>query len=130
MVFIAFGTLKFFPELSPAEVIGSETVCKLTFGLFPQEYCLLALAVLEVTIGLLLIPKKFIRIAIPLAILHLIMTFTPFLFFPNEVFNPAVSSLSLLGQYIIKNVIIISALLMMYPMKEKNDSKSLQSKPL
>lgn len=128
-IFIIFGILKFFPQLSPAEVIGCETVNRLTLGMLPKEVCLTLLALFEVSIGVLLIPRKLIRWAIPLAIVHLVMTFTPFLFFPSEVFNLSVNSLSLLGQYIIKNIVIISALLLIYPMQNKNP-KQLQSNTL
>ena len=118
LIFILFGILKFFPLLSPAEVIGCETVNKLTLGILPKETCLQLLALFEVSIGLLLFLRKYIRLAITLAIVHLVMTFTPFIFFPGEVFNLSVNSLSLLGQYILKNVIIISALIMIYPSKK------------
>lgn len=127
IVFIVFGILKFFPHMSPADIIGSETVCKLTLGLFSKEDCLLILAIYEVGIGLLLIPRRFIRIAIPLAIIHLVMTFTPFLFFQNEVIDPTVNSFSLLGQYIIKNIVIISALLLIYPIQKNKNLRQLQS---
>ncbi len=123
-IFIIFGMLKFFPQLSPAEIIGCETVNQLTAGILPKAVCLKLLAIFELGIGLMLIPRRMIRWAIPLAILHLVMTFTPFLFFPGEVFNLSVNSLSLLGQYILKNIVIISALIMIYPIK-KNYNPSI-----
>ena len=125
LIFVLFGILKFFPQLSPAEVIGCETVDKLTLSLLPKQTCLLLLAIFEVGIGLLLIFKKYMRAAITLAIVHLVLTFTPFIFFPGEVFNLSVNSLSLLGQYIIKNVIIISALIMIYPTKSNYNPVTL-----
>lgn len=124
-IFIVFGVLKFFPQLSPAEVIGSETVQRLTCNLLPKNICIYALALFEVGIGLLLLSSRFIRIAVPLAIIHLVFTFTPFFFFPGEVFNLSMNSLSLLGQYILKNLIIISALLMIYPID--NNYQSINS---
>lgn len=117
--------LKFFPDLSPAEIIGCETVNQLTVGLIPKAICLKLLALFEVGLGIILIPRRFTRWAIPLAILHLVMTFTPFLFFPSEVFNLSVNSLSLLGQYILKNIIIISALIMIYPIKNNYNPSTI-----
>lgn len=114
-IFLVFGGLKFFPELSPAEVIGGDTVQKLTYSLIPKHICINALAAFEITIGLGLLCNRFIKITVLLAVVHLIFTFTPFIIYPGEVFNLSANSLSLLGQYILKNIIIISALLMIYP---------------
>ncbi|MDF1695228.1 MAG: hypothetical protein P1U56_05325 [Saprospiraceae bacterium] len=119
LIFLIFGGLKFFPQLSPAEIIGSETVMKLTGNMLPKSICITALALFEVSIGLLLLSRKYIRVAIPLAIAHLVLTFTPFIFFPSEVFNLSANSLSLLGQYILKNIIIICSLYLIYPSKQK-----------
>jgi uncharacterized membrane protein YkgB len=115
ILFLIFGGLKFFPHLSPAEVIGADTVQKLTCSILPKWACINALAVFEVGIGLLLLSNKYIKIAITLAIIHMVCTFSPFIFYPEEVFNLDVHSLSLLGQYILKNIVIISALLLIYP---------------
>lgn len=117
VIFLLFGALKLFPQLSPAEVIGIETVDRLTNGLFAKEICIYALAIFELIIGISLLVKKWIKVAVPLAIVHLCLTFTPFILFPGEVFNLSVNSLSLLGQYILKNIVIISALLLIYPSK-------------
>jgi len=117
-IFILFGALKFFPHLSPAEIIGTDTVQRLTCSILPKEVCLAILAIFEVSIGVLLLFKRFIKVAILLAMTHLIMTFTPFVFYPGEVFNLSMNSLSLLGQYILKNIIIISALLLIYPIQK------------
>ncbi len=114
-----FGGLKFFPQLSPAEAIGITTVQKLTCYLFPKSFCIYALAVFEVLIGVLLLFKKSTKIAISLAIIHLILTFTPFLFSPEKVFNIPTNSFTLLGQYIFKNIIIIGALIVLYPSTDK-----------
>lgn len=117
IIFLLFGGLKLFPQLSPAEIIGVETVDRLTNGFFSKDVCIYALAIFEIIIGASLLFERWIRISVPLAIIHLCLTFTPFLFFPGEVFNLSVYSLSLLGQYILKNIVIISALLILYPTK-------------
>ena len=119
LMFLWFGGLKFFPNMSPAEAIGSNTVCALTMGILPGDLCLLALAVLEVCIGLCFLTNKFLKTAIIVACCHLVLTFSPFLLFPDETFNGSLVSLSLLGQYIIKNLVIISALLLIYPWHNK-----------
>lgn len=122
-IFLLFGILKFFPQLSPAENIGIETVRILTFHILPESICILALAIFEITIGLLLISGKYPKFSVTIAIIHLLCTFTPFIFFPESVFNLDMNSLSLLGQYIIKNVVIISSLLIIYPSEKFNDTQ-------
>jgi hypothetical protein len=45
----------------------------------------------------------------------MVCTFTPLIFFPELSFNYAPFTLTLVGQYIMKNLIIIVALLILYP---------------
>ncbi len=118
-IFFYFGILKFFPNLSPAEEIGASTVCKLCLGLIPPKICLFALATLEIAIGIALMFRLYLKLAIIIAIAHLIMTFTPLLFSPDLIFQDSIIAPTLLGQYIYKNVIIICALLVAYPSKEE-----------
>lgn len=40
----------------------------------------------------------------------MVLTFTPLVFFPELIFNENLLTLTLLGQYIIKNLIILGAL--------------------
>ena len=119
LIFLLFGFLKFFPQLTPAESICSLTIQKLTFFLIPKAVCVFSLAILEVTIGLLLLSNKWLKLGIILAILHLIFTFSPFILLPSEVFDESINSFTLLGQYIVKNIIIICALLLIYPRKKE-----------
>jgi uncharacterized membrane protein YkgB len=119
LMFLWFGALKFFPNMSPAEAIGSNTVCALTMGILPENLCLLALAILEVCIGIFFLTNRFLKTAIIVACCHLVLTFSPFILFPDETFNGTLVSLSLLGQYIIKNLVIISALLLIYPWRNE-----------
>lgn len=124
LVFIIFGGLKFLPQLSPAESIAVDTVQALTFHQLSSSTALLLLAILEITIGILLLLQKGMKVAVSLAVFHLIMTFSPFLIFPDRVFRTEVNSLSLLGQYIIKNIVLLSALLILYP---SNPTKTEQA---
>ncbi|MFK7808454.1 MAG: doxx family protein [Saprospiraceae bacterium] len=119
VVFFYFGILKFFPNLSPAEEIGCSTVCKLSFGLLPPKLCLYLLATLEVGIGVCLMIRTMLRPIIIIAIAHLVMTFSPLFLSPELVFQDSLISPTLLGQYIYKNVIIICALLVVFPDKEQ-----------
>ncbi|MBK9982257.1 MAG: doxx family protein [Saprospiraceae bacterium] len=119
IVYLWFGMLKFFPGISPAEGLAKETLTMLTFGLVPTTITYFILALWEVTIGIFLLLNMQIRFVIYLALLHILFTFTPLFLLPSLSFNEKIYSLTLVGQYIIKNLIIFSALLFVYPEKEK-----------
>ena len=51
------------------------------------------------------------RGVIYITMLHLLFTFTPLLFLPDASFNGEAYSLTLVGQYIIKNLVLFMALL-------------------
>ncbi|WP_242528074.1 hypothetical protein [Allomuricauda sp. CAU 1633] len=110
LVYLWFGMLKFFPDLSPAEGFAKSTIHVLTFGLIPDEVSIVLLALWETWIGVFLIFNVARRTVVLLALVHIIFTFTPLLFFPDQVFNEGPLYLTLLGQYIIKNLVIIAAL--------------------
>ncbi len=123
LVYLWFGALKFFPGLSPADALAKDTIHYLTFGLIPDQVSIILLAVWEVLVGLCLILNWQVRSVVTLALVHILMTFSPLLFFPELSFNGAPFTLTLVGQYIMKNIIIISALLMLYPVNNNKYNK-------
>lgn len=114
-IYLLFGGLKLVSGCSPAEEIGIDTIKVLTFSIFSENSCLYFLSALEIGIGLLLLIKNYRKLAIVLAISHLVLTFTPFIFFPGQVINFDQAGFNLLGQYILKNIVIIVALISIYP---------------
>jgi uncharacterized membrane protein YphA (DoxX/SURF4 family) len=109
VVYLWFGVLKFFPGLSPAQELATETIKVLTFGLIPANASILILAAWETLIGLGLITGLCVRATLLLLWLQMAGTITPFFFFPDQVFTHIPYSPTLEGQYIIKNLVIISA---------------------
>ena len=109
IVFVWFGVLKFFPGVSAAQDLAIRTIKLLTFGLAPETLIINGLALWEVLIGIGLISGKFMRETLLLLFLQMIGTFTPIFLFPSEVFNHIPYAPTLEGQYIIKNIVIISA---------------------
>ena len=109
LVFLWFGFLKFFPGLSPAQDLASRTIALLTFGLIPAQAAILILAIWESLIGIGLILGIFMRITLLLLFVQMIGTITPIFFFPAEVFTALPYAPTLEGQYIIKNLVLISA---------------------
>lgn len=113
IIYCWFGMLKFFPEMSPAEDLAKETIRVLTFGLIPDNVSIILLAIWEVLLGLLFFSNRFQRLAIRLALLHMACTFLPLAFFPNLSFTHPPYAFTLVGQYIVKNLVFVVALLMM-----------------
>lgn len=109
IVFFWFGVLKFFPGLSPAQDLATETITRLTFGLVPPQASLWILATWECLIGLGLIFGVFMRATLLLLFVQMLGTITPLFLFPAEVFVRIPYAPTLEGQYIIKNMVLISA---------------------
>lgn len=109
IVYLWFGVLKFFPGLSPAAGLATRTIEQLTFGMIPADTALLLLAAWETLIGLGLIFGVWMRFTLLLLFVQMLGTLSPVFFFPQEVFNAIPYAPTLEGQYIIKNLVIISA---------------------
>jgi uncharacterized membrane protein YkgB len=104
IVFIWFGMLKFFPGLSPAEELVRNTVY-----FFPPDLFIPILATWETLIGLGLISGKFMRITLLLLFLQMPGTALPIVLLPDVVWTSFPFGLTLEGQYIIKNLVLIGA---------------------
>jgi uncharacterized membrane protein YphA (DoxX/SURF4 family) len=109
VVFFWFGVLKFFPNLSPAQTLAVKTIDVLTFGLVPGAVSLVLLATLECAIGLGLISGKFMRPTLLLLAFQMVGAASPLLLVPGEVFTAFPYAPTLEGQYIIKNIVLVSA---------------------
>ena len=110
-VYLWFGALKLFPGLSPADSIAGETIHAVTFGLVPPGVSLPLLAAWEIAIGLGLLTGRFIRVTIALLLMQMLGTLTPLILFPDKTWTLPGIAPTLEGQYIIKNLVIISGAL-------------------
>lgn len=108
-VFVWFGLLKYFEGLSPARDLAINTISIVTFGLVPDAVIIFGLATLEVLIGIGLIFKIFLRETLLLLFFQMLGTFLPVFILPSEVFNIFPYSLTLEGQYIFKNLVVVSS---------------------
>ena len=109
VIFIWFGALKLVPGLSPADQIATETTMWLTFGLVSEDVARLSLAFLEMTIGIGLVAGRFLRLTILLLFAQMAGTMTPLVLFPDQIWTTFPFALTLEGQYILKNFVLISA---------------------
>lgn len=106
VVFVWFGALKFFPGMSPAEDLVQATV-----PFLPGRIFLPILATWEVVIGIGFITGRFLRLTILLLFLQMPGTISPVFLLPEQVFTAFPFGLTLEGQYIVKNVVLIAAAL-------------------
>ena len=106
VIFLWFGALKFFPGLSPAEELVRNTVYFVDPDLFIP-----VLAAWEVLIGLGLIAGKFMRITLLLLFLQMPGTALPIVLLPEVVWTQFPFGLTLEGQYIVKNLVLIGSAL-------------------
>ena len=109
IIFFWFGFLKFFHGLSPAEELASRTIFKLSFGLIPANISVYILATWETLIGLGLLSGQFLDPTLLLLYFQMAGTFLPMFFFPHEIFSSSVLVPTMEGQYIIKNLVLLSA---------------------
>jgi len=109
VIFLWFGFLKFFPGLSSAEDLATRTMQALSVGLVPTRAALTMLAVWECVIGLGLLLGICLRATLLLLWLQMAGTVTPAIIFPQEVFSQFPFVPTFEGQYIIKNLVLISA---------------------
>ncbi|MBK9247369.1 MAG: hypothetical protein IPM69_04460 [Ignavibacteria bacterium] len=105
IVYIWFGALKI-GGISPAH-----DLVQATFSWFPSTIFVPALGIWEVMIGMGLLFRRFIPFTILMLLIHMIGTFLPLFVVPEVCFNTFPYGPSLVGQYIIKNVVFITAAL-------------------
>ena len=105
IVFIWFGALKFL-GMSPAEELVERTVYW-----FQPDIFVPVLGWWEVAIGIGLLIRPLIRVALLLLFLQMPGAMLPLILLPDVCYTQFPLGLTLEGQYIIKNLILISAAL-------------------
>jgi uncharacterized membrane protein YphA (DoxX/SURF4 family) len=108
-VFLWFGVLKFFPGASSAEELATDTIQVISFGLVRPDVSIFLLAAWESLIGIGLITGRALRATLLLLFLQLPGTLLPLVLFPDLTFRSVPFVPTLEGQYIIKNLVLASA---------------------
>src|SRR5262245_27172364 len=106
IVFVWFGMLKIF-EVSPV----AEFVARTVYWVDPTFF-VPALGVFEVTLGVLLLLGRMMRLTLLLFLAQMVGTFLSFLILPNVTFqhgNPLL--LTVEGEFVVKNLVLIAAAL-------------------
>lgn len=114
IIFLWYGMLKFFPTLSPAEELAIKTIDIMFFGLINPLLSIKLLALLEVSIGIGFLFGFYTRIVTVVFIGHMICTFAPLFLLPELSFTHAPYAFTIVGQYIVKNIVFILAGILIY----------------
>lgn len=123
IVFIWFGVLKTIGHLSPAFDLVAATVYWLT-----PEIIVPLLGLWEVGIGVCFLIPPLTRVGLVLLALQMPGTFLPLVLLPEVCFTVFPFGLTLEGQYIVKNLVIIgSALVIGSGLAKKSDTNPVQS---
>ena len=109
LIFLWFGAIKFVPGWSPAAELAGRTIEKITFGIVSAGVGVPLLAAWESLIGIGLLTGRFLRITLLLLFVQMPGTMLPLLLFPSETFLAFPYAPTLEGQYIIKNLVLVSA---------------------
>ena len=104
LVFFWFGALKLFPGASPAEGLIRESL-----PFLPMSFFIPVLALWEMVIGVGFMSGRYMRLTILLMFMQMVGAASPLLINPEAAFVSFPFVLTLEGQYIIKNVVLIAA---------------------
>jgi uncharacterized membrane protein YkgB len=107
VVFFWFGFLKIL-KISPAEQLVTHLHEATIASLIPIDSFLLILGAGECLIGLVWLFPKWTKLAFWIFIFHMFATFLPLLFLPKDTWQNTMV-LTLTGQYIIKNVVLVAS---------------------
>lgn len=108
-IYLYFGLLKFFPDLSPAEMIATQTIMRLSLSWLDAYTALRLLACLEVLIGLGFLFRFAPRLVTWVFFAHMAGTLMPLFLLPELVFKIAPFAPTLEGQFILKNLVFLAA---------------------
>jgi hypothetical protein len=115
-----FGALKLLDGINPGEEVAVEAVRVVTRRRVPVEMVRQLLAGCELVLGiaLLVLPRN--RVVLWATFVYLILTFSPFLFFPELTIGGNIVSLTLLGQHIAKNLALLACLYVLIELARAN----------
>ncbi|WP_435356185.1 hypothetical protein [Emticicia sp. SJ17W-69] len=112
VVFFWFGFLKVI-HISPAEGLVTRLHEATISSIISIDKFLVLLGIIECAIGILWLIPKLTKVAFGVFILQMFTTFLPLLFLPKDTWQNMMV-LTLTGQYIIKNVVLIASALTIY----------------
>ncbi|MDN5081041.1 DoxX family membrane protein [Aliarcobacter butzleri] len=123
IIFVWYGMLKFFSTLSPAEDLAIKTIDIMFFHLIDGSLSIKLLAILEVVIGIGFLSGYYTKLVTIIFLGHMLCTFAPLFILPELSFTHAPYAFTLVGQYIVKNIVFILVGVMIYQNETKRGYK-------
>lgn len=80
-----------------------------SFPLFATAKGFFALGLIEMILGLSLLINKFVSVSSIIMVLHLLGTFLVFITGPELMFEPGSLALTMAGEFVVKNLVLITA---------------------
>lgn len=110
-VFLGFGALKYFPGVSPAETLATDTTDVLFLGLVSPDVAIYIVATMECFIGIcfLIGSGVVMRVAIWVLAAQLVGILAPLAIEPGRLFAGPHGAPTLEGQYVLKDIILVAA---------------------
>lgn len=127
VIFFWYGILKVFDGVSPAQELATMTISMLTFNLIEPVISIKLIAIWELLIGLGFITGYCLRTTFLLFFVHMFGTFTPLVLLPEITFTHAPYAFTIVGQYIVKNVVFVLAGMGIYYFNKENNSEKISN---
>ena len=124
LVIIGFGFLKYFSGVSPAQDLVLHVNRILSFGLVPDYVALPAFATVECLLGLSLVTGRGLRWLVYPLTAWAVAILSPLVLFPGELFSGPDHAPTLTGQYVMKDIILLAACLVVMA-RVRNNTRGL-----
>ncbi|KAA2254043.1 DUF417 family protein [Solihabitans fulvus] len=108
VVFVWFGMLKFFAGMSPAVELATRAMSIITFDLVPPGVSQPLLALMETLIGLGFLTGLWPRLTLTVFFVQMAGAMSSLVLVPGEIWTHPLEP-TLAGQYVIKDVVLIAA---------------------
>mgnify|MGYP001029575715 CR=1 FL=1 len=129
IVYLWFGGLKLIPLLSPVEPLMRTAYDFLeTWGLMSLGTFIFIVGIWEVLIGIGFLIGRYMKVMIVLILLQLGGAFSPIVLAPEEVWTSFPLTLSLAGQYIVKDLILLAAVFVIWSMEREKSARREESR--
>lgn len=111
VVFLIFGLLKYFPGVSPAEMLATDSTDVLFFGLVRPDVAIVVVASMECFIGVCFLTGSalLMRFAIWVLAAQFVGILSPLVIEPGALFSGPHHAPTLAGQYVLKDITLVAA---------------------
>jgi len=125
LIFFWYGILKLFDGVSPAQELATTTISILSLQMISAELSIKLLGIFEILIGFGFIFGLYVRFTLILFFIHMIGTFTPLFILTDVSFTQAPYAFTLVGQYIMKNIVFVLAGMCIYYFNKENKNEKI-----